>query len=49
MKKLPALGPLFAECSLFGELLFSSTSAGFSTLPAWAPRGRQKTIVCATV
>jgi hypothetical protein len=32
MKKRPALGSLFAEWSLFGGLLFSSTSAGFSTL-----------------
>jgi hypothetical protein len=34
MKKRPALAAPFAECSLFGGLLLSSTSAGFSTLPA---------------
>jgi hypothetical protein len=38
MKKRPALGSLFAECSLFGAPFCSSISAGFSTLPLLAAR-----------
>jgi hypothetical protein len=49
MKKRPALGSPFAECSLFGGLLFSSTSAGFSTLPLLRPGRRHNMIVCPTV
>jgi hypothetical protein len=47
-EKAAALGSLFAECSLFGGLLFSSTSAGFSTLPLLRLGRRHNTIVCPT-
>jgi hypothetical protein len=42
MKKRPALGVLFAECSLFGAPFCSSISAGFSTLPGSAGADAQE-------